>query len=134
MNRVLIDTSAWIEAFSRKGRDKIKKVVDELIKDNRLAICDLIKVELLQGVKSEDAFEELRLELETLYDLIMDKKTWDEAARLAYSLRRKGKTVPLIDVLIASMAIRHALPLLHQDRHFDTIASISSLNIYKFER
>lgn len=50
-------------------------------------------------------------------------------------LRRKGKTVPLIDALIASTAIRYELPLLHQDRHFDTIASESAaLKIYELAR
>jgi len=55
-------------------------------------------------------------------------ETWPAAARLFFDLRRKGLTVrSTIDCCIAQLAMEQGLILLHNDRDFDTIASVHPL-------
>jgi predicted nucleic acid-binding protein len=44
------------------------------------------------------------------------------AYRAGYDLRRKGITVPTIDILILSIAKVHNCSLLHHDKHFKLVA------------
>ena len=42
---------------------------------------------------------------------------------MGFQLRRQGVSVPFTDLLIAAVAVKGALVLLHRDRHFDRIAA-----------
>jgi len=48
---VLIDTSSWIEALRNTGRTDIRERVLKLMMDGRAAWCDMVSVELWNGVK-----------------------------------------------------------------------------------
>jgi len=60
---------------------------------------------------------------------------WDyfDAASMGFELARKGITVKTIDLLIARLALKHHLRLLHQDGDFELIAKYFSLKT-QFER
>jgi predicted nucleic acid-binding protein len=58
---------------------------------------------------------------------------WSDAARIYYDLRRKGLTVrSTIDCCIAQTAIYHQAVLVHNDRDFETIAQVRSLQHLRF--
>jgi predicted nucleic acid-binding protein len=59
----------------------------------------------LVGARDEEAFEQLSRDLEALEEIPITKKVWLGGARLGYTLRRNGITVPLPDLLIAQLAI-----------------------------
>jgi len=65
----------------------------------------VVKVELLVGARDEEDFEQLSRDLEALEEIPIAKEVWLGAARLGYTLRRNGITVPLPDLLIAQLAI-----------------------------
>jgi predicted nucleic acid-binding protein len=49
--------------------------------------------------------------------------------------RREGRTIrSLVDCLIACVAIRHDVPLLHKDVDYDVISTISPLRIHTRKR
>ncbi|MCK5488248.1 MAG: PIN domain-containing protein, partial [Desulfobacterales bacterium] len=53
------------------------------------------------------------------------------AAQLYRTCRKRGITIrKTVDCLIAQTAIEHGVPLLHNDKDFDRIASVSSLQIF----
>ena len=54
--------------------------------------------------------------------------TWIDAGRISYSLRRKGITIPVTDIIIASLAIENNCKIFTLDPHFDKIPDI---NIYR---
>lgn len=59
--------------------------------------------------------------------------TWVTAAQIYYDLQRQGLTVrSSIDCCIAQLAIEHQLILIHNDRNFETIARVTSLNSVRF--
>lgn len=119
---VLVDTSAWILALKKSPPVRARSVIDDLLAGGRIAIIPVIRIELLGGTKSQLEFQRLDRRLSALHQLPLSKSEWDESARLAFKLRRKGMTVPYIDIIIAAVAILHGMPLVHADKHFDLIA------------
>jgi predicted nucleic acid-binding protein len=81
--------------------------------------------EVLQGARGEKEYNTLKtyLSTQTLYGLPQNAKTYEEAARMFFNLRRQGITPrSTIDILIALTAIKHSLLLLHNDRDFNIFA------------
>lgn len=121
-NMVLIDTSVWILALKKNPHTSAKTRVEELMSNNRIAIMPLIFIELLGGVNTEAEFQHLKNRLNSLKQIQLVKKDWEEIAYNAFKLRRKGITVPYIDIIISTAASINNMVLLHADRHFDVIA------------
>ena len=115
----LIDTSAWISALREADSTRARDEIDRLIAENLAATAGIVQLELLSGTRTEREYKELREDLEALVQLEITATTWERASHLAYSLRRKGITVPSADVLIVTTAAENDCNLLHADRHFD---------------
>jgi predicted nucleic acid-binding protein len=130
--QVLLDSSVWITYLRPGCPPALMKCIQNHLVDQNVVCTRLISLELLTGVKDERMYDGLRDRLSALALLEEDEAHWDIACRLGYDLRRKGITVPTVDITIAASAIRHGAKLLHQDRHFDAIARHSQLKIESF--
>lgn len=126
-NFILVDTSAWICSIRRTGFEPIKKVVALGLEENLIAITDIIRLELLIGTRLESKFVELQNKLTALHHLEMNPPIWRDSERLAFQLQRKGISIPITDILIATLSIYYQCPLLHYDNHFNLIANHSAL-------
>lgn len=60
--------------------------------------------------------------MESLELLPADGDVWDVAYGAGFDLRRKGVTVPTVDLIIAAVAKVNGCALLHHDGHFRLIA------------
>ena len=123
---ILVDTSVLIDFF--KGAETQKTLIFESIlkQDLPYGIAPYTYQEVLQGARDEPEYEKIREYLATMrfYFLPETIDVYEESARMFFDLRRKGITVrSTIDILIALVAIRNNLSLLHNDRDFDAIAS-----------
>ncbi|MCG8606631.1 PIN domain nuclease [bacterium] len=127
---VLVDTSAWICFFARRGFSDIKQSMTTLLQNDLIAITGPIFLELIQGTRSEKERKETESRLQALHWLSIDDAHWDQAAQLAFRLRRKGITVSAIDAIIAVVALDHSCMLLHCDTDFNMIAEHSELRIF----
>jgi predicted nucleic acid-binding protein len=123
-NLFLVDTSIWIMVLRKDFQLAVKNRIEYLLTENRVAICDIIRLEILGGVRTEKEFSILKSRLDSLHHL---ETRWDDACELAFTLRRKGVVVPYTDILIAASAIYAGTILFHFDRHFDLIAGITNL-------
>ena len=72
-------------------------------------------------------------QLGALEQVSITEETWLRAARLGHMLARKGQSVPLPDLLIASTALQHDLPLWTVDADFKRIAAIAPLHLDLFQ-
>ena len=64
----------------------------------------------------------------------MQSSDYYDAAALYRRCRRQGETVrKLADCLIAAVAIRAEIPILHNDRDFDTLARHTELQVDRSE-
>lgn len=118
---ILIDTSAWVEFLRATGSPACERV-DALL-DTRIATCDPVRMELLAGARDEQHLNDLRRLLARASVLPTASGDYENAAVLYRTCRQSGATVrKLIDCLIAAVAIRANVPVLHADADFDTLA------------
>ena len=128
----LVDTSAWIFALRKVFLSVIKDRIEYLLIENAIFTTGMVKLELLGGTKSENEFQRLKSRLDALDSVKCDSGLWEDAYDLAFSLRRKGITVPYTDILIASCALKIGAILVHSDIHFDMIKKHSELKVESF--
>ena len=125
---ILIDSSAWIE-FLRNTSSPLCGRVEALLDDN-IAICDPIRMEILAGARDDRHLSDLRRLLARATNLPMSTSNYEEAASLYRICRRGGETVRrLIDCLIASVAIREGISVLHQDADYEVLSRHTDLRI-----
>lgn len=130
--KILVDTSAWILSFKSNGNEKLKTFLKETIDRDQVVVTPFIILELLQGCKTEKEFGVLKARLESLESFPIEDMHWEQIYGLGFSLRRKGLTIPTMDLLIAFLAIEKDLTLLHHDHHFRLIAKHSKLDALDF--
>lgn len=132
---ILIDTSAFIE-FLNNTRSLFDKEIENLINNNEeLALTDITITEILQGIKDDKDFYEIKNSLMAfpLYSL-KSTDSYIAAAALYRKCRKKGLTIrSTIDLLIAQIALEHDLILMHNDKDFQSIAGLSRLKTYKMK-
>jgi hypothetical protein len=121
----LVDTSVWVRYFNGEGglEDRIKA----LIQKDKVLTAGVIMLEVLRGARTEAGYNQLYLDFKALPLLEADEAVWEEGYRMGFKLRKAGIVVPLADILIAAIAIRHLSPLLHRDKHFGLIAQNTKL-------
>jgi len=117
-----VDTSVWISYFRETG-SVYGDLIDALIDENRVHINGVVLAELLTGAKGSAEFDGLASALAGLKFIPGDRAAFQSAGRNGFLLKRKGISVPLSDVIIASDCIDRVLVLIESDRHFVTIAA-----------
>lgn len=130
---LLIDTSVWISVFrDRTGQTRQK--LETVIANRNVLLSRFTQLELLQGSLNEQEWNLLATYLETQNYVELTTQTWQAAARIYFDLRRQGLTVRSpVDCCIAQLAVENSLLLIHNDRDFETIAQIRSLQHLRFE-
>lgn len=123
---VLADTSVWIHFLRGSGAQFQNRMVP-LIMADKLAITPVIIMEILRGAKSQKEYDKLSEDLAALRRFEVSEKVWERASKLGYMLRQKGVNAPLTDTLIATVTIENNALLLHDDRHYELIASVTPL-------
>ena len=118
---ILIDTSAWIASFKKTGNHELKEFMRQTIVSGLAVTSPVIILELFQGCRSVGEQDALRTKLESLDVLPITQGVWEQAYELGFSLRRKGLTIPTVDLIIGALAIVNKTLLLHHDDHFEMI-------------
>ena len=129
---ILIDASAFIEFLNRTGsREDI--LIEQLIINNEdIVIADITLTEILQGIKTDREYREVKASLLTFPILsLKSPDSYIAAAELFRKCRKTGLTIrSTVDLLIAQIALEHNATLLHNDRDFDAIAQVCDIKIY----
>lgn len=118
---VLPDTSIWIDYF--RGSEPVANELGRLIAEAPPSICGPILAELVAGTPAEQR-EDVWLALSSLPFVDLGRDAWTLAGELAHELRRRGATVPLIDLLIAVAAVRGDVALWTRDRDFERVVEV----------
>lgn len=126
----LADTSAWIEFIRRTG-SAANRQLREGIREGAIVITDPVVMEVLAGARDEPHERTLSSFLAIAsFVPAGGPATWEQAARIYRSCRRAGFTPrSQLDCLIAAVAIREEVPVLHADRDFDLIAKHTPLRV-----
>jgi predicted nucleic acid-binding protein len=131
---VLVDTSVLIDFL--RGADNAAVGRFQHILDNNIpfGISPLTYLEVLQGTRTEKDYATVKSYLEThrFFGLLDEKESYEAAARIYFSCRKKGITInSTVDCLIAQTAIENDLTLLHNDADFDRMRKVAPLKVYE---
>ena len=127
---ILVDTSVWIASFRKESAFSIEDAVafDDIV------TCLPIIQEVLQGFWDESAYRVARDSMLALpvVESPMGESLFLEAVALYRVARNRGITVrSSVDCLIAACALRHNLPILHNDRDYALISEVAPLQVRK---
>lgn len=127
---VLIDTSTWIHYFNRSNNATFQEV-GELIRQDQVVTCGPVITEILSGAKNQKDSKLLREQFKLLPFLGLEQKDFYEAGELRAKLKGRGYVIKTVDALIAHLALREGVELLHHDSDFNFIARHTPLKILK---
>ena len=131
---ILVDTSVLIDFF-RGGKNIAVDNFREILQgDFPFGITSVIFQEVLQGARDEKEYKILKKYLSTqrFFHPLDPVSSYENAARIYFNCRRKGITIrSTIDCLIAQIVLENNLFILHNDRDFDAIASVTNLKIFR---
>ena len=120
---LVADTSAWIEWLRRTG-SSTNVAFREAFTDDLVVLLEPVKAELLIRARDRAEAGMLRRMLEMVdFELVYPRDDFESATELFHTARQRGVTIRgTVDCLIAAMAIRLELPILHHDRDFARLA------------
>lgn len=122
--RYLADTSA----LARLHRPAVAAVLVPLIEAGVVATCGVIEFEFGWATRSSTEFEQVRTDRDAGYEwLATHDEDWRRALEVQASLWRTGhmRAVGLPDLLVAAVAERERVTILHYDGDYDLIAQVT---------
>jgi predicted nucleic acid-binding protein len=124
----LADTTAWSWSRRESAHD-LRRQFDELLIDGEIAICDMVRLELLHSARNATEFGELMEELGALPECAIGEAEWKRALWVYEALANQGgahqRSVKHADLLIAAAAEGTDIPILHYDEDYERIAAIT---------
>ena len=127
-SRVLIDTSVWV-AYFRNTSAQLSERVEALMAEAEICVPKIVLAELLQGSKSEREIRTIENFVDAFTIVDQGAGTWADAGKLAYQLKKKGKSVNLADCYIAVIACEQGCSLLTLGEHFKDIRKAIAITL-----
>lgn len=126
---LIADTSAWIAFLSAAGSAAAQRM-RQAISEQEVITLDPILLEVMAGARRGVIAQTQRLLESQEHRALSPKLDWLDAATIYRELRWRGITIrSQTDALIAAVAIRINVPVLHHDRDYDRIAEHTSLQL-----
>ncbi len=126
---LIADTSAWIDYLRATGSPQGRRL-RQAISEHEVVVVDPILLEVMAGARRDAVARTQRLLEAQHLEATFPKLDWLDAATIYRELRWRGVTIrSQTDALIAAVAIRLELPVLHHDREYGQIANHSDLQI-----
>ncbi|MBV1893141.1 MAG: PIN domain nuclease [Ilumatobacteraceae bacterium] len=120
----IADTSA----LSRLHLPSVRSVLAPLIESGVVATCGVIEFEILWSTRSPAEFKTVNDDRSVGYEwLATEDNDWRRALEVQGELwsSARMRTVPLPDLLIAAVAERHRVTILHYDGDYDIVTGIT---------
>jgi hypothetical protein len=127
---VLVDTTVWIDYFRGK-QTALTEWLGRSLGETRVAICDLILCEILQGTTSDTEFSQV-LRRMSACDLFSTagRDLAVAAAHNYHLLRQHGYTIrKTVDCLVATLCLVQGHRLLHNDRDLEPFDIVLGLEV-----
>jgi predicted nucleic acid-binding protein len=122
---VLVDSSYYI-GLLRERRDPFASLA--LAAGERdLAICGVIRCEVGRALRRPATVKRFQAFWDVMVNVPTDNRLWDEVEHTLWTLDRKGRVLPLTNVVIACCALRIGAVVLTFDGHFDEIPGIRTV-------
>lgn len=120
---VFVDTCIWASFFGKPASPE-KAAVDELLDADRVALVGPLVAEVLLGFRRKDQADWVASRLKLVHYVESSWDDWRAAADLGRELAANGHTIPLSDLLVATVANRCNASVYSTDPHFDVIPDL----------
>ena len=128
MNKILIDTSIWIEYFKSKSKYDI---IDGLIKDNQICTNDIILSEILPILYVRNEYD--LIDSIKHIDKIKINIKWDMIIQMQIMNYKNGiNKVGIPDLIILQNIIDNNLIIFTLDKHFDLMRKVFEYRLFKY--
>lgn len=115
-------------ALARMRHPSVSSALSPLILAGDVATCGVIELEVLYSARSFDDLVQTRRTRSLAFQLIETVQAdFDRASELMAELARRGlhRSVGIPDLLIATLAERERLTLIHYDADYEHVAAIT---------
>jgi len=120
---VFVDTCIWVPFFTRPtSREKL--AVDELLAGDRVALIGPIAAEVLRGFRRQDQADWASSRLRLAHFVTAEWDDWCRAAELGREQAKRGRDLPVTDLVLAAVALRLNAFVYTTDPHFDGVDGI----------
>lgn len=118
--KAIVDTSVWSLAFRRSkiAPSPYRDLLEERILDGKAALMGIVRQEILSGVKLQEQFERLKLELRSFPDVPLETDDYEIAGEFYNTCMTKGVKGGHADFLICACAYRKKYAVLSSDPDF----------------
>jgi predicted nucleic acid-binding protein len=120
---IIVDTCVWIEFF-RNPESELTLQLKEHIKERKVVMVGMVLAEILQSIMTKKEAGRVKESLKKLPYLEVTWDAWEKAGELSRDLRRRGITIPLSDMIIASLAMVEDYEVLTVDPHFQHVPGL----------
>ena len=122
----LVDTSVLILA---RRQSVVREWLRTAIVAADVAICDQVAIEYLRGARNSAEFDRFESVLSSFPWFRVEPVDWDRVRSVYRSLSEVTggyqQSVPIADALIAAVAERHGVAVVHYDEDYDRIAAVT---------
>lgn len=126
--KILIDTSIWIEYFRDKS-SPIAEVLDRILAEDEVCVPKIVMAELIRGAKSEKEVSIIEDFFDAFHIIDQKEESWIKAGKLSYKLKKKGENIHLFDCYIAIIAQENSCTVFTLNRHFKEIQKIMDISL-----
>ncbi len=117
--------------YARLHQPTVHDRLAPLLEHGLVATCSVVDLEILYSSRTPREYEEVLAERGGFERLDIEQSDWDRAIAvqrlLARSSRHRGAGIP--DLLLAAVAERHQVTVLHYDQDFDHIAAATGQSV-----
>lgn len=126
MTKVIADSQIWKE-YLEKGKSKEAKILEKLIKEDKIVIFGYTLTKILRSIKDKEDFEKVLKSLLVLPFVEIEKKDWIKATKLIFE--KKGLNIEV--GLLLALSERKNLNLLIKNKE---IKKIKGIKLYEDEK
>jgi predicted nucleic acid-binding protein len=128
---LLLDNSAWARLADPALTDARASEIADALEAGRIATCLPFLLEAGYSARNARDHSELLDELLALPHFQIDEEVERRAVDAQRQLARIGHhRLPPVDLIVAALADRHGLGVLHYDRDYDLIAEKTDLDLH----
>jgi predicted nucleic acid-binding protein len=116
---LVVDSSAWL----RQRDPEILARWDATARARLFVSCPVVALEVLTGARDETEYARLAAAFDALPQAPVTASACRAALAASQELRG-SRRLPAADYLIAAAAAERGFGVLHEDRHFETLATV----------
>jgi predicted nucleic acid-binding protein len=125
---LLLDNSAWVRLAAPALDDARAHEIADALEQRRIGVCLPFLLEAGYSARNASDHDELLHELTALPMLHIDAEVERRAVDTQQQLARAGHhRLPPVDLIVAALADRHRVGVLHYDRDYDIVIAKTDL-------